>query len=120
MKSILTLIIGTIAISFASLAAPDNNSIDNTTSEYFICKFENAVTDFELNELKQQGFEVVDSESNENIVYVTAAPQAQFSTEIKSKMKELIMVDRNGNRTYIKETVTEDSPEFLKLFFNFI
>ncbi|UTW66669.1 hypothetical protein KFE94_00730 [bacterium SCSIO 12643] len=93
----------------------------NDKSEYFICHFNKCFTEFELDELKEDGFHVFEQDSTSNIVYVKAKKNhAQFSKQLKEKMKELIMVDKNGNRTYIVETVTEDSPEFLKLFFNFI
>lgn len=120
MKTIFTLITGILAISIAAFAGPNANTNTTTNSEYFICHFNNTVTEFELNELEQQGFQIFESETDSSIVYVKAKPSAVFSTDLKSKMKELILVDKKGNRTYIIETVTEDSPEFLKLFFNFI
>ena len=100
--------------SLAALADPSTNS------EYFICNFNKTITAFELNELKEQGFEVFETNNNKHVVYVKAKSNAIFSKNLKAKMKELIKVDKNGNRIYIVETVTEDSPEFLKLFFNFI
>ena len=113
MKSAFTLFIG---ISLFSL----NAFSDPYDSEYFICRFNQAITAFELNELKQEGFQVFETTTSNHVVYVKAKSDAVFSTKLKAKMNELIKVDKNGNRVYIVETVTEESPEFLKLFFNFI
>ena len=120
MKIIFTFIISTLALSIVALAEPSTINAVTTNSEYFICHFNNTVTEFERDELKQQGFQIFESESDSNTVYVKARPSAVFSTDLKSKMKELILVDKKGTRTYIIETGTEDSPDFLKLFFNFI
>lgn len=115
MKITFLLLVSFLILSMSAIAGSSDKS------EYFICHFNETVTKFELNELKQEGFQVFENDSTANIVYVKAKKnQAQFSNQLKEKMRELILVDKNGNRTYIVETVTEDSPEFLKLFFNFI
>ncbi len=115
MKSLFTLLISLLASSITFASGPSNSSA------YFICHFNETVTSSELNELKQQGFQVFEKDSTSNVVYVKAKKSnSMFSEQLKDKMKELIMVDQNGNKIYMVETVREDSPEFLKLFFNFI
>jgi hypothetical protein len=115
MKSSFALLFSLLAASFIYAEGSSNNS------EYFICRFNETVTTSELNELKQQGFQVFEKDSTANVVYVKAKKSNPIFTEqLKEKMKELIMVDENGNKIYMVETVKEDSPEFLKLFFNFI
>lgn len=113
MKSVFAFLIGISLFSLNAFSDPSN-------SEFFICKFNESITDFELNELKQEGFQVFETNTSNHVVYVKGNTNAVFSTNLKSKMNELIKVDKNGNRVYILETVTEESPEFLKLFFNFI
>ena len=115
MKSSFALLLSLLASSFLFAEGTSDNS------EYFICHFNETVTSSELNELKQQGFQVFEKDTTAHVVYVKAKKSNPIFTEqLKGKMKELIMVDQNGNKIYMVETVSEDSPEFLKLFFNFI
>ena len=113
MKSKFILLIISITASLVTLAGP------NLTG-YFICNFTDTVSCTEISELKNNGFEIVESDKDKHTVYVKAETNSSFTVLLKSKMKEIIMVDSNGNRIYIMENVTEESPEFLKVFFNFI
>ena len=114
MKSAFTLLIGGLFFILSALA-------DHTTnSEYFICNFNETITEFERKELKEQGFQVFEENTNHHVVYVKAKSDAMFSNHLKSKMKELIRVDENGDRIYIVETNPGSSPDFLKVFFNFL
>ena len=116
MKSSIAFLVGFIVIGLsAALAGPSDNS------EYFICHFNAEVTDSELDELKEQGFQIYESDSSSNVVIVKARmSQAIFTVHLKDKMKELIMVDKDGNKQYILKDLNTTSPDFLKLFFNFI
>jgi len=114
MKTTFTLVIAL----FTSLTIWAGNT--STSPDYFICHFNDTITKTELLELKKEGFEVFNTKTDKHVVYVKAKSNSVFSKKLKSQMKELIRVDKNGNRVYIIEDVTEDSPEFLKLFFNFI
>ena len=114
MKTIFTLFIGLLVISSSVLAG------SKTTSEYFICHFNDSVSEFDLNELKEQGFQVFETDNKNHVVFVKAKSDSMFSNQLKARMSQLIKVDQNGNKIYIVETVTESSPEFLKVFFNFI
>ena len=113
MKSKFILLIISITTSLATLAGPNS-------TEYFICNFTDTISYTEISELKNNGFEIFESDKDKHTVYVKAEYNSNFTILLKSKMKEIIMVDSNGNRVSILETVTEESPEFLKVFFNFI
>ena len=114
MKTVFTLLITLLVISSSLMAG------NKTTSEYFICHFNDSVSELDLNELKEQGFQVFETDSKNHVVFVKAKTNSIFTSHLKTRMKELIKVDQNGNKVYIVETVTESSPEFLKVFFNFI
>ena len=114
MKAIFTLLISILVISSTVVAG------SKTTSEYFICHFNDSVSELDLNELKEQGFQVFETDTQNHVVFVKAKTNSMFTNHLKTRMKELIKVDQNGNKIYIVETVTESSPEFLKVFFNFI
>jgi len=115
MKSTLSLFIGIVLYSLNAIAEPST-----TKTEYFICNFHSTVTSCEINQLQNQGFEVFITNNNQHVVYVKSNSDAIFSKVLKSKMKELIRIDNQGQRIQILETEPEDSPDFLKLFFNFI
>ena len=117
MKSIFTLL---FSISVLSLAGLSKDPIKNT--EYFICHFNESITKKEINQLKEQGFQIYKTEQTPNIVYVKAAwSKAIFTTTLKNKMKDLIMVDENGNQVHLLTNNTHhSSPELLNLFFNFL
>ena len=87
---------------------------------YYICHFTETVSSTHMNELKKQGFEVIETAYDKHVVYVKSETFTEFTNQLKSQMKELIQVDTNGDRIYIKESSSTDSPDFLKLFFNFI
>jgi hypothetical protein len=103
-----------LAIGFSLFADPSDNST------YFICNFNDTVTTLELNELKTQGFQVIKDKNTSShvILVICELNEAIFSTELKNKMKELIMVDEFGNRTNLVEQKL--TPDLLNLFFNFI
>ena len=88
-------------------------------SEYFICKFNDSISKLDIEELKSQGFLIVEKDNNQKMVYVKSKDQKEFSAKLKSRMKEVIKVDKNGNETVIVRT-KNNSPEFVKLIFNFI
>lgn len=117
MKAIFSLLLGFVAIGFTTLA--DDPSSNN---EYFICHFNSEITKSEIIELKQQGFEIVKKDSTETVVLVTIyRSNACFTNDLKKKMDKLIKVDEFGNRVRVNTSRTEEStPEFIKLFFNFI
>lgn len=115
MKTITTIIIATLILAFTSQAGSINKS-----SEYFICHFNDSISNSDLEELEQQGFQVFEQDTQNLILYVKAKATSSFTNYLKNRMSSLIQVDQNGQRTYIVETVSESSPEFLKLFFNFI
>ena len=115
MKAAFTLLIGIVFYSLSALANPNT-----TKTEYFICNFSSTVTKCEINQLEQQGFQVFETNTNMHVVYVKANSDAIFTQVLKSKMKELIKIDQQGNRIHILESEPEASPDFLKLFFNFI
>lgn len=116
MKSSFALLVGFVLFGLSvALAGP------NGDTKYFICHFNSEVTSCEINELKEQGFQVYQKKDETNVVIVKARwNQAIFSNDLKDKMKELIMVDKDGNQVYIFKNIPNDSPDFLKLFFNFI
>ena len=115
MKLSLTLLLGIILFSLAAWAGPSSNS------EYFICHFSDTITQSEINELSKQGFQVVEETENHRVIYVKAKPSAYFSTVLKSKMEKIVQVDQHGNHTIIlEEEIIDESPDFLRLFFNFI
>jgi hypothetical protein len=90
------------------------------TASYFICHFSESVTQSHVNELKNNGFQIVQTDSQNQVVYVKGKSHSSFSKHLKSQMKELIKVGPNGQKTYIVESSNYRNPEFLKLFFNFI
>lgn len=115
MKLSLTLFLGFVTFSLVTLAGPP------TDSEYYICQFSNSVTQLELNEFVKQGFQIVHKKNDNQVVYVKAKPNANFSVLLKSKMEKIIQVDQHGNHTIIlEEEIIDESPEFLRLFFNFM
>ena len=87
---------------------------------YFICHFTETVSSTNMKDLKKQGFEVIETTNDPHVVYVKSESISEFTNQLKSQMKELIQIETNGDRIYIKESRTTDSPDFLKLFFNFI
>jgi hypothetical protein len=116
MKSSFALLVGFVLFGLSvTLAGP------NGETKYFICHFNSEITSLEINELKDQGFQIYEKKDETNVVIVKPRwNQAIFSTTLKDKMKELIMVDQDGNKVYILKNIPNDSPDFLKLFFNFI
>ena len=114
MKTTITIIIG-LLISLSVWAKSNEMS-----TAYFICHFEKVVSEKDMEQLKSQGFEIFQINSKDHIVYVKPQSNSIFSKELKSNMTQLISVDKNGNRTYLIESITNESPEFIKLFFNFI
>ena len=115
MKSAFTLLIGIILYSLNVSATSTSK-----TTVYFICNFSSTVTTCEINQLKQQGFQVFETNTNQHVVYVKTDSEAMFTNNLKAKMKELIKVDSQGNRIHLIEEDQNNSPDFLKLFFNFI
>lgn len=114
MKSTFTLLIGIILYSLNVNATTTSN-----TTVYFICNFSNTVTTCEINQLEQQGFQIFETDTNQHVVYVKSDSEAIFTKNLKAKMKELIKVDSQGNRVHLLEE-QDTSPDFLRLFFNFI
>jgi hypothetical protein len=117
MKTVFSLLFGFLAIGFAAHADdPSNNNA------YFICHFNSEITKSEIIELKQQGFEIVEKDSTATVLYVTTVKtSAFFTSEQKQKMDKLIKVDEYGNRVIVNTRESyESTPEFIKLFFNFI
>lgn len=117
MKTVFVLLTGFLLMGLnASAKGPNNNNA------YFICHFNSGITSSEITELKQQGFEIVEKDSTSTVVYVTTfKPSANFTAELKRKMDKLIKVDEYGNRITVNTKAKYDSsPEFIKLFFNFI
>ena len=117
MKSLFTIFFSIAILSLAGLAKdPMNNT------EYFICHFNKTITANEINQLKEQGFQVYKTEKQPNVVFVKAAwSKAIFTASLKNKMKDLIMVDDQGNQVHLLENVSKHTtPNFLNLFFNFI
>ncbi len=115
MKTITTIIMATLILAFTSHAGSISNS-----SEYFICHFNDSISNSDIDELKQQGFQVFEKDTQNLVLYVKAQASARFTEYLIKRMKSLVQVDQNGQKTYIVEQVSESSPEFLKLFFNFI
>ena len=113
MKSKIIILLISLATSFVALANPGSTA-------YFICNFTDTLSSMDVIELNNNGFDIVESNEDNHTVYVVADTNANFTYTLKSKMKELIEVDKNGNRIYIIETVTEESPEFYKVFFNLL
>ena len=117
MKSLFTLI---FSISVLSLAGLSKDPVKN--SEYFICHFNESITLNEIKQLKEQGFQIYKKEKQPNVIYVKAAwSKAIFTSTLKDKMKDLIMVDDKGNQVHILDNTTKQaSPDLLNLFFNFL
>ncbi len=88
-------------------------------SEYFICEFNDSISIKDIQSLIEDGFQIVETHNVEKVIYVRTVNDSQFSSNLKARMKEIIKVDKNGHKTYVIEPKTE-SPEFVKLIFNFI
>ena len=117
MKAIFSLLLGFVAFGINALASEPAK-----TTEYFICHFNEEVTKTELTALAHQGFKVMVKDSTTTVIYVTSkTPKASFSIDLKNKMDKLIKVDQSGERYQLKTRIEDqNSPEFMKLFFNFI
>ena len=66
------------------------------------------------------GFQIFDTTTDNHTVYVKTESNSVFSNHIKAQMKELIKVDQYGKRVNMIIPENGGSPEFIKLFFNFL
>tara|TARA_R110002050_G_scaffold109799_4_gene221544 strand:- start:51082 stop:51429 length:348 start_codon:yes stop_codon:yes gene_type:complete len=115
MKTIFTLLVSITLLSI-SVAASGPKKV----TEYFICHFTDSITSTHLTELEKEGFQVFETNSHQRVIYVKAKDQAEFTTHLKTQMRKLIKVTPNGEEVNLIRTGVENSPQFLKLFFNFI
>ena len=115
MKTFITIAFLTGIISTSLLASTPEKG-----AEYYICHFTKTVSKTYLNELTNKGINVFKADSDQNMVYVTVINNYAFTQEIKSTMRQLVKVDKNGNKTVIVENKKNSNPQLLNLFFNFI
>ena len=113
MKTVFTFLI-TIVLTTLSI-----NANTKGLSSYFICEFTDSISQVDLEELEKEGFQIVEKNKKNKQVYVRSINQKEFSKALRSRMKELIEVDGNGKKVYLIDSENK-SPEFVKLFFNFI
>lgn len=113
MKSIIT-ILTSIAIFLTSFTSHAKES-----SEYFICEFNDSISTTDIQRLKTEGFQIVETDNQRKVIYVKSKNHANFSSHLEARMREVIKVDKNGEKTYVIEAKSA-SPEFVKIFFNFI
>lgn len=109
------IIIFTIGLSLTSLATDSGKKVN-----YFICHFTESVDNSSINDLKQNGFKIINTSNDGTTVYVQPNVDSEFSTIIKAKVENIIGINDQGTKTPINIYEEDQEPDFLKLFFNFL
>lgn len=85
-------------------------------SHYYSVEFSDSLTSSDIADLKKNGFEIIQKLQNGNIVVVKTEEVAHFSKQLKNRIKKF----RALNKSEEQQKSTSQTPEFGKLFFNFI
>ena len=111
-----------IAITVAMTIILFSISLNATTknfSHYYICEFNEEITDADISKLKKDGFQILNQDQAGTRIYIQSFIAKELSQVLTNKIKRITTI--NTTNTSPKEKVTiEKSPELFQLFFNFI
>jgi hypothetical protein len=115
MNTIITILIGlSLSTSFAVASGPIKNST------FLILPFSEPNTTVKKNDLQKEGFRVIKTVPSEQVFYVQSELPAFFAKKLRNQLKKRVKLStiEAQENTITKPSV--NSPELLKLFFNFI
>lgn len=106
-----------IALPLLSMAG----KADEMNKAYYICHFDTQVTEEIINELQADGFDIIQRDNADHVVYVKSDRHSTFSEKLKKNMHRIVHVDEAGvQHILLEEQPISSPPHYLKVFFNFI